>query len=167
MALNLNKGEEEISKPTAGNKGLNLSKSGDSNMGKSNLSKDKSVASHVKGDKKKSSFMYLLVVLLIAFGIFWLLNQDVDTTTAAEQMPTTAEQMPTAAEQMPTAADQQSTASESLPSQDPAFTSNSLDDKALQVIRGAFGNGVARKNALGNEYDVIQAKVNELYRKGL
>jgi hypothetical protein len=40
----------------------------------------------------------------------------------------------------------------------------SIDEKANQVLRGDFGNGLERKRALGDEYAVIQAKVNELYR---
>jgi hypothetical protein len=43
----------------------------------------------------------------------------------------------------------------------------SVEDKARQVIRGAFGNGADRKNALGAEYAEIQAKVNEMYRNGM
>lgn len=37
---------------------------------------------------------------------------------------------------------------------------------ALQVIRGDFGNGQIRKDLLGENYDVIQTKVNELMRAG-
>lgn len=37
---------------------------------------------------------------------------------------------------------------------------------ALQVIRGDFGNGQIRKDLLGEKYDVIQTKVNELMRAG-
>jgi hypothetical protein len=43
----------------------------------------------------------------------------------------------------------------------------SLEEKVKQVIRGAFGNGADRKNALGAEYAEIQAKVNEMYRNGM
>jgi hypothetical protein len=43
----------------------------------------------------------------------------------------------------------------------------SLENKAKQVISGEFGNGSDRKQALGAEYDAIQAKVNEMYRSGL
>ena len=39
-----------------------------------------------------------------------------------------------------------------------------IEDKVNLVISGKFGNGLDRKNALGSEYDIIQAKVNELYR---
>ena len=40
----------------------------------------------------------------------------------------------------------------------------SLEEKVKQVILGDFGNGKDRMQALGAEYDVIQAKVNEFYR---
>jgi hypothetical protein len=46
-------------------------------------------------------------------------------------------------------------------------TSATIEQKALQVIRGDFGNGQTRRNNLGVEYDAIQQHVNELYRKGL
>ena len=38
-----------------------------------------------------------------------------------------------------------------------------IEEKAKQVIRGNFGNGAARKQALGGEYDTIQRRVNEMY----
>lgn len=44
-------------------------------------------------------------------------------------------------------------------------TSN--EAKAMQVIRGDYGNGLARRRALGDDYKAIQAKVNELYRNRL
>lgn len=40
----------------------------------------------------------------------------------------------------------------------------SLEEKARQVISGAFGNGADRKQALGEDYAEIQAKVNEIYK---
>lgn len=43
----------------------------------------------------------------------------------------------------------------------------SLDEKARQVIRGNFGNGAERRQKLGDEYAVIQNRVNEMYREGL
>lgn len=42
-----------------------------------------------------------------------------------------------------------------------------VEKKALSVIRGNYGNGEERKNKLGTEYQIIQDKVNEMYRKGL
>jgi len=41
-----------------------------------------------------------------------------------------------------------------------------VTDKAKEVIQGRYGNGEARKQALGSEYGEIQRKVNEIYRKG-
>jgi len=41
-----------------------------------------------------------------------------------------------------------------------------LDEKALRVIRGDFGNGEERKQKLGSEYLAIQQRVNEMYRSG-
>ena len=43
-------------------------------------------------------------------------------------------------------------------------TNGTLEEKARQVIRGEYGNGAARKQALGGEYFTIQSKVNEIYR---
>ena len=41
---------------------------------------------------------------------------------------------------------------------------DTLDQQAKEVILGRYGNGTARMDALGDEYDEIQAKVNEYYR---
>ena len=38
----------------------------------------------------------------------------------------------------------------------------STDELAQEVIAGKYGNGDARKQALGNRYDEVQARVNEL-----
>lgn len=43
----------------------------------------------------------------------------------------------------------------------------SLEQKAIAVIRGTYGNGLERKQKLGDKYTVIQNKVNEMYRNGL
>jgi hypothetical protein len=58
---------------------------------------------------------------------------------------------------------------ESLATRDATFSENqsSIEEKAQQVIRGAFGNGSDRKAALGNEYSAIQKRVNDLYRIGI
>lgn len=42
----------------------------------------------------------------------------------------------------------------------------SIEEKALLVIRGNFGNGEERKLKLGSDYNVIQSKVNEMYKDG-
>lgn len=46
------------------------------------------------------------------------------------------------------------------------FADVTIEQRAKEVIRGNYGNGADRKRALGREYDAIQNKVNEMYRKG-
>lgn len=40
-----------------------------------------------------------------------------------------------------------------------------IDKIALDVIRGKYGNGTERKKKLGNMYDIVQKRVNELLKK--
>lgn len=40
--------------------------------------------------------------------------------------------------------------------------SGTIDELARRVIAGQFGSGDARKNALGDKYDAVQARVNEI-----
>lgn len=40
--------------------------------------------------------------------------------------------------------------------------SGTIDELARRVIAGEFGSGDARKNALGDKYDTVQARVNEI-----
>ena len=42
----------------------------------------------------------------------------------------------------------------------------SLEEKANIIIRGIFGNNPDRRNALGDAYQEIQNKVNEMYKNG-
>lgn len=41
-------------------------------------------------------------------------------------------------------------------------TEKSIDELAQEVISGKYGNGDARKQALGSRYDEVQARVNEI-----
>ena len=52
-------------------------------------------------------------------------------------------------------------------SNDDPMTESVIEKKALEVIRGDFGNGEERKQKLGSDYSVIQKKVNEMYANGL
>ena len=47
-----------------------------------------------------------------------------------------------------------------------SVVSGSVEQKALDVIRGIYGNGQVRKDKLGAEYAEIQKLVNEMYRNG-
>ena len=48
----------------------------------------------------------------------------------------------------------------------PSAVSNDVEAEAIKVIRGEYGIGQERKNMLGNKYDAIQQRVNELKREG-
>lgn len=50
--------------------------------------------------------------------------------------------------------------SASVPSND--ISSKSVDELAREVIAGKYGNGDARKSALGSRYSEVQSKVNEI-----
>lgn len=55
------------------------------------------------------------------------------------------------------------TGDSSKTSEDPEFD---LDAAALDVIRGKYGNGAERRAALGDDYDMVQKRVNEMYKEG-
>lgn len=61
-----------------------------------------------------------------------------------------------------TSSKNQSTTSTSAPSA--LIPVRGIDEKVKQVIRGDFGNGLERKRALGDDYSIIQEKVNEFYK---
>ncbi len=49
----------------------------------------------------------------------------------------------------------------------PISTSNSsVEEKAMQVWDGVYGNGTERKSKLGSDYKAVQKRVNEMYRNG-
>jgi cytoskeletal protein RodZ len=224
MALNLNKeGGDKKSNSQTEKKGFNLSKSGDTDKGKPDLSKEKvestdsistSPGTSKNGEKKKSPVLYIAAaVLLLGIGAYWFMNQkgnnpeppvastndstnsagsgitaiseseqptqstaEANSTTATNEQPvastnsnegqpspsSTASNVNTPSTNSPT--NSQNTTN-SVPSSVPVTQlQGSIEEKARQVISGAFGNGADRKTALGNEYDIIQAKVNELLR---
>jgi hypothetical protein len=96
MALNLNKGGEENSKPSTEKKGLNLSKSEDPAKTGLNLSKEKTVSKETTsvksganetGPKKKNPVMFImLAVLIVGGGLFWFLNKGTTTPEKTSNM---------------------------------------------------------------------------------
>jgi cytoskeletal protein RodZ len=100
MALNLNKGGEESSKPTGEKKGLNLNKSGDNIIANSNLTKEKvgtnDTSTNLDLEKKKSPILYIVAAaILLGIGVYWFSNQNgnsenspatstIDNTTAID-----------------------------------------------------------------------------------
>ena len=39
---------------------------------------------------------------------------------------------------------------------------DNIEEKALDVIKGKYGNGEERRNRLGSDFEAVQQKVNEL-----
>jgi hypothetical protein len=203
MALNLNKGDEQNSKPSTDTSKVkqNLSKDNPSPVDRSQTSIPKQ-----RESKRIPTLTIIIGVFIIGLGVFWYMNNENDSVNQsdAENLSATSEEAVTPA---PLSEDQQvsepieaidnsidetnkqitksngnnvqETASENANNSNAskanriASTSSSsqlqgtLEEKARQVISGAFGNGADRKKALGDEYASIQAKVNELYNDRL
>ena len=54
---------------------------------------------------------------------------------------------------------------QTAPSESSPISGKSIDTLAQETINGVYGDGDARKNALGSLYDAVQARVNELLSK--
>lgn len=52
------------------------------------------------------------------------------------------------------------------PDKSSSIAPNDVESEALKVVRGDYGNGAERKNKLGDRYNAIQKRVNELKREG-
>lgn len=69
--------------------------------------------------------------------------------------------------------DEKSLKTGDVPEESPSLKSNpsqgveSIDKEAMKVIRGDYGDGNARKNRLGERYNTIQKRVNELKQEGV
>lgn len=79
-------------------------------------------------------------------------NQQGGATTQAEDNPA----RPSSSET--------STIQNALPTTEP---NGSLEETANEVVKGIYGNGNVRKDKLGNRYQEVQNRVNEMYRQGL
>ncbi len=75
-------------------------------------------------------------------------NVGENTTDAASATPTNSDE--------PT---KQTSASVSI-------SNSSVEEKAMQVWDGVYGNGAERKSKLGSDYKAVQKRVNEMYRNG-
>ena len=56
--------------------------------------------------------------------------------------------------------------SDSLKALNTLMDKSQIEDMALNTIRGVYGNGQARKDALGENYKAIQTRVNEILASG-
>lgn len=143
--------------------------------------------------KKNYKWLYfVLILLLLLGGYYWLGNNN--STDDSEKVELTA---PSEVEQATPIDSTESVKEDSVKSENgegldestlpsetqtkdsaknsPAETvknhgfssSANVEQKALEVIRGVYGNGNERKSILGEQYTDIQNRVNEMYRNGL
>lgn len=104
---------------------------------------------------------------------------DAPQSTETQQDSEASASATTASEPAEEPAEKQTVSTESKPAQDAstatiaeprASTSatvdpnKSIDEVALDVIRGLYGNGTTRKANLGSRYAEIQKRVNEMYQ---
>ena len=130
------------------------------------------------GGKKRNLWVFLGIVVLAAILFFVFVGKDNETSvqTNVEKTDNTLKEEPTkATAEMPSSESnsKQSSKPDVVKVEKKTQTSSaipvngSLEQKAIAVIRGTYGNGLERKQKLGDEYTVIQNKVNEMYRDGL
>lgn len=92
-----------------------------------------------------------------------------ESASASEEKasPSTAGAAEQSAQPEAKPAEEPNPAQQTAPSESRNLDESAIEAKALQVIRGDFGNGQERKDRLGANYAEIQGKVNDMYRKGL
>lgn len=73
---------------------------------------------------------------------------------------------PAEAEPAAPANDKPTTAADKQPAAATATPTGDIEDTAMSVIRGNYGNGNTRKQNLGDKYQTIQNRVNQLKREG-
>ena len=183
------KKELNLNKSVDSNKGgLNLSKD------KSQTDSNATLAENQDNEKKKSPLMLIAIIAIAALGIFWFINRSNDESPvpSVEDAPTVVndavspqsevtsdtvqteqpiatssndQEAPTNAEPVnSTNSNTKINNNSSVSKNNGSLNQGTIEEKAKQVLDGVFGNGTDRKNALGAEYEAIQAKVNEMYR---
>ena len=130
------------------------------------------------GGNKRNLWVFWGIVVLAAILFFVFVGKDNETSvqTNVEKTDNTLKEETTkATAEMPSSESnsKQSSKPDVVKVEKKTQTSSaipvngSLEQKAIAVIRGTYGNGLERKQKLGDEYTVIQNKVNEMYRDGL
>ena len=104
---------------------------------------------------------------------------DAPQSTEAQQNSEASASATTVSEPAKEPAEKQTVSTESKPAQDASTATiaetrasasatvdpnKSIDEVALDVIRGLYGNGTTRKANLGSRYAEIQKRVNEMYQ---
>lgn len=93
-------------------------------------------------------------------------DNGANSTPSEDGAGTSAASAATAPTAAATTAPAASTANSSDNNNTATTVSADVEAEALKVIRGDYGDGLERKNKLGNQYRTIQSRVNQLKREG-
>ena len=141
------------------------------------------------GKNKMVAIIAVIVLIVVAFVAYRscgtneskvdeFTNTIVSDSTEKEKTDTTSNEEKSAS---PISEQSQSTSSEvssetgtktesdnasAVPNTTSESLGNSIEEKAMQVWDGVYGNGTERKSKLGSDYKAVQKRVNEMYRNG-
>lgn len=141
------------------------------------------------GKNKMVAIIAVIVLIVVAFVAYRscgtneskvdeFTNTIVSDSTEKEKTDTTSNEEKSAS---PISEQSQSTSSEvssetgtkaesdnasAVPTTKSESLGNSIEEKAMQVWDGVYGNGTERKSKLGSDYKAVQKRVNEMYRNG-
>ena len=142
------------------------------------------------GSKNKILAIIAVIVLIVVAFVAYrscgtneskvdeLTNTIVSDSTEKEKADTTSHEEKSAC---PISEQSQSTSSEvssetgtnaesdntsTVPTTKSESSGKSIEEKAMQVWDGVYGNGTERKSKLGSDYKAVQKRVNEMYRNG-
>ena len=122
-------------------------------------------------EKKSNKLIWFVLIGLVGIVAFLSIKNDsadnsIENVVKTEETTTeetTAEET-TAEETTTEETTAEETTAEETTADETATVTGTIEEKAKQVISGAFGNGAERRRNLGADYAEIQAKVNEMYR---
>lgn len=88
-------------------------------------------------------------------------NEEKSASPISEQSQSTSSEVSSG-----TGTNAESDNTSAVPTTKSESSGNSIEEKAMQVWDGVYGNGTERKSKLGSDYKAVQKRVNEMYRNG-
>lgn len=88
-------------------------------------------------------------------------NEEKSASPISEQSQSTSSEVSSG-----TGTNAESDNTSAVPTTKSESSENSIEEKAMQVWDGVYGNGTERKSKLGSDYKAVQKRVNEMYRNG-
>lgn len=88
-------------------------------------------------------------------------NEEKSVSPISEQSQSTSSEVSSE-----TGTNAESDNTSAVPTTKSESSGKSIEEKAMQVWDGVYGNGTERKSKLGSDYKAVQKRVNEMYRNG-